>query len=201
MASTGSGPPPSAADLAELERQLGREPRGVAAVVRRCRSGHPLVVQSHPLPQGERGLEPFPTLYWLTCPVLHRRIARLERLGGVSRLIDALREDPVMQSRHAADRRWYARRRFRMLTPEQRALCARRGWLPVLRDSGVGGVRSAAGVKCLHLQAAYHLVRATAAGAWLAARVDLSPCGEERTTPVGGGSEFAPRGGSDTLVG
>jgi len=94
MTAPGSGPSgsvsPSAADLAAVERQLGRPPRGVRAVAHRCSCGDPDVVETEPrLPDGT----PFPTLYYLTCPRAAGLIGTLEADG-------VMRE---MQGRLAAD--------------------------------------------------------------------------------------------------
>ena len=57
----------SESDVAAVTAQLGRRPRAVRAVAHRCPCGLPSVVQTAPrLPDGT----PFPTLYYLTHPVL-----------------------------------------------------------------------------------------------------------------------------------
>lgn len=69
---------PTAADLAIVEAQLGREPRGVAAVAWRCACGKPGVVKTMPrLPNGT----PFPTTYYLTNPQLVSAVSTLEAPG------------------------------------------------------------------------------------------------------------------------
>ena len=66
-------PAPDAADVAAVERQLGRTPRGIAAIGHRCPCGSPDVVTTEPrLPNGT----PFPTTYYLTCPRAASRIGR-----------------------------------------------------------------------------------------------------------------------------
>ncbi len=51
---------PTAADLAAVEEQLGRAPRGIVEIAYRCPAGHPGVVKTLPrLPNGT----PFPTVY------------------------------------------------------------------------------------------------------------------------------------------
>jgi hypothetical protein len=85
--------------------------------------------------------EPFPTMFWLTCPRLVAAVSRLEAAGGVERWTRAAAEDPELgtslEAAHA----------------EQRAL------RPEL-DLGVGGARpGAAGLKCLHAHIAFALAR------------------------------------------
>ena len=62
-----------------LALQIGRPLRATSTVLKRCSLGLPIVAEVPPLL--DTG-EPFPTLYWLTCPLAHRRIARIEAEGG-----------------------------------------------------------------------------------------------------------------------
>ncbi|BDB44682.1 MULTISPECIES: DUF501 domain-containing protein [Mycobacterium] len=79
------------ADLDAVARQLGREPRGVLEVAFRCRDGSPGVVKTAPkLPDGT----PFPTLYYLTHPVLTAAASRLETTGLMREMTERLHHDP-----------------------------------------------------------------------------------------------------------
>lgn len=70
--------PVSAADVAMLEAQLGRAPRGLLRVAARCGDGWPAVVVTAPrLPDGT----PFPTFYYLTCRRLNASLSTLESEG------------------------------------------------------------------------------------------------------------------------
>jgi exopolyphosphatase/guanosine-5'-triphosphate,3'-diphosphate pyrophosphatase len=134
--------------------QLGREPSIPFTVVARCSPGHPLVILNRPV--DERG-NPFPTLYWLTCPDAVKAVARLESEGWIKRLDQEVELDPDLRAalRRAHDD--YA---------------GERG----LRHPGAeawGGVAGAArGVKCLHAHYAYHLAGGNdPIGAWVADRL------------------------------
>ena len=122
-------------DAALVEAQIGRPLRAASEVTSRCHLHLPVVVAVPPvLDSGE----PFPTRYWLTCPLAHRRIARLEAEGGV-RSFDARATDDAdfrraLEEAHAR----YARERDALL-PESARLKPR---------GGVAGSRG--GVKCLH---------------------------------------------------
>ena len=125
-------------DRAVVEQQLGRPPRAFRGVVRRCPSGHPAVTEQNPY--DENG-EPFPTMFWLTCPELVAAISRLEAAGGVERWTRAAEEDPELR---ASLEQGHA---------EQRAL------RPEL-DLGIGGARAGAGsLQCLHAHVAFALAR------------------------------------------
>ncbi|MBU3749117.1 MAG: DUF501 domain-containing protein [Mycobacterium sp.] len=78
------------ADLAAVARQLGREPRGVLEVAYRCPNGDPGVVKTAPrLPDGT----PFPTLYYLTHPILTAAASRLESEGVMREMTARLADD------------------------------------------------------------------------------------------------------------
>lgn len=81
------------ADLDAVAQQLGREPRGVLEIAYRCPNGEPAVVKTSPrLPDGT----PFPTLYYLTHPVLTAAASRLESSGLMREMTDRLAEDPEL---------------------------------------------------------------------------------------------------------
>ena len=74
-------------DARIVESQLGRTPRGRWRVARRCHLGLPVVIENHPrLDDGT----PFPTTFWLTCPVLNKRVGTLESIGWMNDLTDEL---------------------------------------------------------------------------------------------------------------
>jgi len=135
----------AAQDHAMIAAQLGRPTRGAPEVALRCSLGLPVVVRMPPvLDSGE----PFPTRYWLTCPLMHRRIARLEGAGEVRRMDQLLEDDPEFaQQMREAHARYAA---------ERDALVAADVAYPPL--GGVAGIRAdqagRSGVKCLHAHAA-----------------------------------------------
>ncbi|MFN2543985.1 MAG: DUF501 domain-containing protein [Actinomycetota bacterium] len=136
-------------DVVAVREQLGREPTTRFSVVARCFPGHPLVIRNHPL---DAEGDPFPTLYWLTCPEAVKRVARLESEGWIDRLEE--RFDAELERVHRA----YAEDRARELSEAA-------AW------GGVGGTRT--GVKCLHAHYAYHLAGGDdPVGAWVAERVE-----------------------------
>ncbi len=135
---------------AQVSAQLGRSAAGVGRVVVRCHLGLPVVLWMPPrLPDGT----PFPTRHWLTCPLLHRRVAALEAAGWVRRLEARRAEDPVFERVLCA-----AHERERTARAEElRGLGGEVSGPPSepLRRGGVGGAR--AGVKCLHAHLASFL--------------------------------------------
>lgn len=125
-----------------VQAQIGRPPRAPADVAHRCGMGLPVVVRMPPvLANGE----PFPTRYWLTCPLAHRRIARLEAARGVSSYDERLRTEPGFRA--ALERRHLRVAEERAAAMPSDAVRAPTG--------GVGGITE--GVKCLHLHFADEL--------------------------------------------
>jgi uncharacterized protein len=128
-------------DQEVIETQIGRPLRAESEVVARCHLDMPVVVRVPPhLDNGT----PFPTLYWLTCPLATTRIGRLEGAGGVKR----------METKAAADAGFAA-----ALEQAHVSYAAERDGL--VTDIGApapsGGVGGAArGVKCLHAHYAHH---------------------------------------------
>lgn len=128
-------------DREVIETQIGRPLRAESEVVARCHLELPVVVRVPPhLDDGT----PFPTLYWLTCPLATTRIGRLEGSGGVKR----------MEAKAAADAGFAA-----ALDRAHASYEDERDGLITAADApapsgGVGG--AARGVKCLHAHYAHH---------------------------------------------
>ncbi len=132
-----------AGDSEVLALQIGRPLRAASTVLRRCDLGLPIVAEVPPiLDTGE----PFPTQYWLTCPLAHRRIARIEGQGGVRAAQAKVAADPELKAALEAAHARYARDREALLA----ANTAPSAELPARHraSGGVGG--SSGGVKCLH---------------------------------------------------
>jgi hypothetical protein len=123
-------------DSEVLALQIGRPLRAASKVLRRCNLDLPIVAEVPPIL--ETG-EPFPTRYWLTCPLAHRRIARIEGEGGVRAADVKIAADTELRAAVEAAHARYARERDALLP------VGMTGHRP---SGGVGG--SSGGVKCLH---------------------------------------------------
>lgn len=82
-------------DIAVVERQLGRYPRGMVAVGARCVCGSPLAVVTRPLLPG--GV-PFPTTCYLTGPEAVKAISHIEAEGKMKEYNDLLAEDDDLKA-------------------------------------------------------------------------------------------------------
>lgn len=113
----------------------------------RCHLGLPVVIAVPPhLDDGT----PFPTRYWLTCPLAVRRIGRLEAAAGVRAMDERIGSDEAFASAYEAAMVEYEATRNALVEPER---------FEHLPSGGVGG--SSGGVKCLHA----HYAHAAAGGA------------------------------------
>ena len=135
--------------------QIGREPRGDVTVAVRCEFGLPMVVRTSPtLDDGE----PFPTMYWLTCPLAVRAVGKLESTGRMRDLNDRLGAEPGLAEAYR--------------TAHERYRSERDGGLRG-RDESAGGMPGR--VKCLHALYAHELADANPIGAIV--REDVEPLG------------------------
>lgn len=129
-----------AADLAAVERQLGREPRGVLEIAYRCPNGEPGVVKTAPrLPDGT----PFPTLYYLTHPGLTAAASRLESDGVMRAMTERLAGDPDLADAYRRAHESY--------------LAERDAVEPLGTTFSGGGMPDR--VKCLHVLMAHSLAK------------------------------------------
>ena len=83
------------ADTKIVAAQLGRGLRAKSEVAARCALGLPTVVT---VPSFLDNNEPFPTRYWLSCPLAHRRISRLESQGRIVELQNELEENAELRA-------------------------------------------------------------------------------------------------------
>lgn len=143
--------------------QIDRPTRSPVEVVARCHLGLPVSIEVPPLLDDGT---PFPTTYWLTCPLAVRRIGRLESAGGVRAAERRLGGDAIAADRYAAAMTRYAAYRDSLLPGDYG------GPRP---SGGIAGTR--AGVKCLHAQYADHVSgNDNPVGEWTAADIEPLDC-------------------------
>ena len=132
-------------------------------VVARCHLDLPTVIKVPPhLDDGT----PFPTTYWLTCPLANRRIGRLEGAGGVKRAEAQLDSDAEFRAAFLQAMVRYESDRNEMIDASVS---------PYKPSGGVGGSRR--GVKCLHAHYADHAAgNANPVGAQTAASIEPLDC-------------------------
>ena len=121
-----------------MTAQLGRAPRGRWGVARRCHLDVPMAIESHPRLEDA---SPFPTLFWLTCPILVKRVSTLEAEGWMKDASERLQADAALRNRLASSLDAYRDRR----DAHER--------IPVDSPPGGGPER----VKCVHVHLAHQL--------------------------------------------
>eukprot|EP00579_Thalassiosira_antarctica_P016907 CAMPEP_0201934760 /NCGR_PEP_ID=MMETSP0903-20130614/34248_1 /ASSEMBLY_ACC=CAM_ASM_000552 /TAXON_ID=420261 /ORGANISM="Thalassiosira antarctica, Strain CCMP982" /LENGTH=433 /DNA_ID=CAMNT_0048475033 /DNA_START=28 /DNA_END=1326 /DNA_ORIENTATION=- len=111
-------------------------------------------------------IEPFPTLYWLTSPLLRTFISKIEisKDNGVVKMEERLRSSPSFLSQMERAHKSYGKHRWELLTPQDQTNIMQRGWKAALDESrGVAGIRLKNDrydcVKCLHAHAAHYLAQ------------------------------------------
>lgn len=127
-------------DAEEIERQLGRVPRGLVGIGARCACGRPAVTVTLPrLPDGT----PFPTLFYLSLPYLVREMSRLEANAVMTEFNEELAHDEEFAAAHARAHELYVERRSIL------------GDVPEVAGVSAGGMPTR--VKCLHALAGFAL--------------------------------------------
>lgn len=131
---------PSSADEDFFEKIIGRRPSSVIAVLKRCHAGYPVAFASLPEVRGE----PFPTVFWLTCPYLLKLCGKLESALFHKNLeAEILRTDKIKKELLRAQQK---------MVEIRRALADAAGieLEESVLQSGIGGVKNPLAVKCLH---------------------------------------------------
>lgn len=145
-----------------MEAQIGRPLRAESEVAARCPLGLPVVAIVPPILDDGT---PFPTRYWLTCPLASTRAGRLEGAGGVRSMDRHAANDPEFRADLQAAHRRYAAERDAALPA---------GTSPV-PSGGVAGATG--GVKCLHAHYADHAAgNANPVGALVAPWIEPLDC-------------------------
>src|SRR5699024_9641762 len=151
--------PMDAADNERARRMIQREVRGRSAAAVRCGWGLPAVLRVDPaLEDGT----PFPTTFWLACPLANRHVSRLEASGVMAQWTPELSRDPELATAYTGAHERYVAMRDD-LGPE------------VPSGASAGGMPER--VKCLHSLYAHYLATGdNPVGAWVAQQVEPMTC-------------------------
>lgn len=164
--------PASEEDLATIQSQLGRVPRGVLGIGARCVCGNPTVVVTAPrLPNGT----PFPTMYYLTHPAATSAMSTLEAQQLMVEMQNKLAEDPELQAAYQRAHEAYLADREAIEHVDE------------LENITAGGMPTR--VKCLHALAGHALAAGPGInpiGDWALEAASWSPqrcaCAEPRSS-------------------
>lgn len=148
-----------AQERALIACQMGREVRGDVGVMTRCEFGLPVVLRTSPTL--ENGA-PFPTLFYLVCPMAVRAIGRLEAGGRMAEMQALIESDAAVRDEYAK-----AHERYRAL----------RDSLGMIDEPMTAGGMPGR-VKCLHALYAQELADANPVGAVVREQIEPLGCPE-----------------------
>lgn len=146
-----------------IRQQLGREPRGLVAIVASNDQGIPLVLQMRSLVDDT----PFPTLYWLSSKDLHKAIGQIETKGFVKEVEQRIQDDEDFRDRYLANQKSYVEQRWLAMHPDDKARIETLGFTKLFHNYGIGGISQWNKVRCLHMQYAHHLAAENVVGQWM----------------------------------
>lgn len=149
-----------AADLAIIERQLGRPPVGLQEVMRRNPAGLPAVLRVKSLVDGV----PFPTLFWLCDERLSQLLYGLESDGTMQRVQAEVDDSAVLREQLVFDNQEHVKLRASFFTDEVRRGLEELGVGVSFAKKGIGGNANFSRVRCLHAYVAAHLIQPNAIG-------------------------------------
>ncbi len=144
-------------DWEQVKELLGRAPRGLFQVEKyHPEHGHPMVIKVVPFVDKA----PFPTLYWLTCPILKKEISHIEKDGWIEKIgTEYFSKDSENLKNLRLHHQDYCDQRVKLFDETIK------DWslLPpamekILRTTGIGGIHDFDNIKCFHLHYAHHLV-------------------------------------------
>ncbi|GFH51089.1 hypothetical protein CTEN210_07565 [Chaetoceros tenuissimus] len=105
-------------------------------------------------------IEPFPTMIWLTHPVLKTLISQVE-LGStdnVTKMQEKLHSKKEYLDKMKLAHESYGTDRWNLLTEDDRDDVTKRKWTEALGNKrGVAGIRNFGSIKCLHTHSAHYL--------------------------------------------
>ena len=125
-----------------VQQQIGRELRSDSEVTCRCHLDIPAVIKVPPkLNDGT----PFPTTYWLTCPMYNKKIGALESQGLIKELDKELENNPDLKEKWQSRQKSYQAEREELADDNSGPQAT----------GGVGGATES--IKCLHSHTADEL--------------------------------------------
>lgn len=159
-------------DWEEVKKLLGRSPHGLYRVEKyHPTKKHPMVISVVPFVKGA----PFPTLYWLTCPILKKEISHIEKDAHIERFEKEYFQDGENLENLIKDHESYRDERIDLfkntikdwsLFPEPMQ--------KIIKETGIGGIADFHHIKCFHLHYAHHLIKGNTVGRLLDQEFDFS---------------------------
>ncbi len=143
-------------ELNIVKGQLDNSADNVIKVIKYCPTNYPMIILVHPF----YNQKPFPTIYWLSCPVIKEKIFELEDTGYIKELKQKKNQvDEFKNELNNAHGR-YSWTRIKLLSENdlENAKKISEDLYKMLIKSGVAGIREKEGIKCLHGHYADYIV-------------------------------------------
>lgn len=157
-------------DIQTITEQLGRGPEGVQEIPVRGSDGRPIVIRVRGMVRGK----PFPSLFWLTDPILKKAIDKIEATGIIKELENTiLNENLELKERLVQDHKNYIKLRLEHLEKEEDLSSIRPEFLEALKSKGIGGLSDYTRVRCLHMHYAHYLASGNCIGEWVEEKFSL----------------------------
>lgn len=146
-------------DADVVTRQLGRPPEGMVCASGRCSYGLPMAIMCSPVVMRGGAAEPFPTMYWLTCPYLREKVGILEGGRHFKDIRERLKTEPGFAQAVEEASEAYRVKRMKMYEglPDELKAGIGDAATKSLLASGPGGIKSSGNIKCLHIYLANRL--------------------------------------------
>ena len=165
-------------DLFELNiirGQLDNNAESVIKVIKYCPTNYPMIILVHPFSNDK----PFPTIYWLSCPVIKEDIFKLEDTGYIEVLKRKKNQSKEFQKKLDNAHKRYSKVRVSLLDKDKlkRARQKSKDLFEMLKKSGVAGIREKEGIKCLHGHYADYIISGdNPVGEEVAKKIDIPTC-------------------------
>jgi len=159
-------------DWDQVKELLRRPPHGLISVEKYHPTlGHPMVIKVEPWVRGA----PFPTLFWMTCPILKKEISHLESAGWVGKLEEEyFSKQSENLSELRAHHQAYLQERIEAFNESSYSWEDIPGpMVKIIKETGIGGIHDFDHIKCMHLHYGHHLVRENQVGKIMDTLFDL----------------------------
>ena len=138
----------------QVEKLLGRAPRGLEQVAVSNVSGSPMVIRVASLVEGK----PFPNLFWLIDAALVYKIDVVEAGGLIAEFQVQVDGDEELKRRMISDHQSHIALRNTHMSESVEAQLRSSQYYEVLQSRGIGGIADFGRIRCLHTWYAAHLV-------------------------------------------
>ncbi len=159
---------PTSEDHEWLVAVMGRPLDGDFQIASRTQEGRPQVLRVPPIINGK----PFPSLYWLCCPDLKKRIDHLEARGEISTFENLLKTDSSLRESLRENHQDYVKERWSLVREDDLAALESPNMIKSLQTKGIGGLGNWQQIRCLHMHYAFHLIRPTRLGGMIDALLE-----------------------------